>query len=217
MTQNDESNSDLPEQDGEAGGEQTGAPERGSADGGTNRSAALPLVALLVAVTIVAVAVGLWLLNWPPATAEEQRTSDRQDALIAAENFGKTVTSFNATQQSQYTDALTKLLADGQDSPCWSTVAALVPAVADEGTAKAAKERKQAYEGSVEDRAIEAIDSDSARALVVVDYSMKATIKGQRVPLAAQRLRMKFDMSNEEGDWLVNECTVVAPAAGDDE
>lgn len=215
MTENPESASDLPERDGNTEVEQTEPDVPG--DVAPRRSAALPVAALLIAVTVLAVAGGGWLLKWPPATAQEQRTSDRQDALIVAERFGKTLTGFHASQKSQYVDAITALLADGQDGPCWSMVAALVPAVADEATAKAAEERKQVYDGSVNDRAIEAIDSDSARALMVVDYSMEATIKDQRVPLAAQRLRMRLDLTNEGDDWLVTECTVVAPGAGGDE
>ena len=197
--------------------------ETGSADGttgidddGRRRSVRTISVALAV-VTVLAVAMGVWLLKWPPQSPEEQRASDRQDAVLAAERFAKDLTDFDATKRDEYVDAVTEQLADGKDSPCWSTVAALVPAVADEATAKAAQQRKQKYEGSVSDRAIEAIDSDSARALLVVDYSMEATIKQKRVPLAAQRLRMDFDLSNDGDDWLVDECTVVGPGAGDDQ
>ncbi|MDN5854188.1 MAG: hypothetical protein L0K86_15330 [Actinomycetia bacterium] len=186
----------------------------GRSDGA--RRSARTIAAALVAIALVAVAVGVWLLKWPPETPQEQRTADRQDALISAEHFAKTMTDFDAAKQDGYVDAVTGLLADGKDSPCWGTVAALVPAVADEATAKAAKERKQTYDGAVNDRAIEAIDSDTARALLVVDYSMEATIKEQRVPLAAQRLRMQLDLTKDGGDWLVNECNVIGPGSGDE-
>lgn len=191
--------------------------EEAATDGADpGRRSARTIAAALAVIAIVAVAAGIWLLKWPPETPQEQRTADRQDALISAEHFATTLAGFDASKQDEYVDAVTGLLADGKDSPCWSTVAALVPAVADEATAKAAKDRKQTYEGSVGDRAIEAIDSDTARTLLVVDYSMEATIKKQRVPLAAQRLRMRLELTNDDGDWLVNECNVVGPGAGEE-
>lgn len=181
------------------------------------RRSARTMAIALVVVAAVAVAAGIGLVTWPPETPSEQRTSDRQAALISAEHFAKTMTGFDAAKNDEYVDAVTGLLAEGKDSPCWSTVAALVPAVADEATAKAAQERKQTYTGSVNDRAIEAIDADTARALLVVDYSMEATIKKERVPLAAQRLRMNLDLTKDGGDWLVNECNVVGPGTGDEQ
>ncbi|HLR84371.1 MAG TPA: hypothetical protein VK059_05445 [Nocardioidaceae bacterium] len=201
--------------DNDDGAEKHESPGAATERTDAGRRSARMIAAVLVVIVVIAVAIGVWLLKWPPKTPQEQRSADRQDALISAEHFAKTMTGFEAGKRDQYVDAVTELLSDGRDSPCWSTVAALVPAVGDEATAKAAKQRKQTYDGSVSDRAIEAIDSDTARALLVADYSMEATIKKKRVPLAAQRLRMRFELTKDDGDWLIDECNVVGPEAGD--
>ncbi|MGH3359863.1 MAG: hypothetical protein ACRDO7_13765 [Nocardioidaceae bacterium] len=182
-----------------------------TAAAGPGWTSALPVAIVLAAVTVVAIAGGAWLMADPPDTPYEVESANRQDALASGDRFASTLTSFDATRTSEYVEAVTDQLADGEDSPCWGEVAKLVPAVADEATAQAAEQREQLYQGSVRDRAVESIDSDSARILLVVEFQMSAIVEEQRVPLAAQRLRLRADLENTGGDWLVDGCTIVQP------
>ena len=174
---------------------------------------ALPWAVVLVVLAVAAVVAGTWLWASPPETPQESEAADRQDAILAGERFASTMTSYDATKTDAYVDSLTGMLADGKDSPCWNEVAALVPAVADEGTAQAAAERQQLYDGSVRERAVETIDSNSARVMLAVDFQMSAIVKEQRTTLAAQPLRLRMDLTSDDGEWLVDTCTIVSPEA----
>lgn len=187
----------------------TAAPADEPQDGNWRR--ALPTAALLVVVAVVAVSVGLWLWKQPPATPEETRLEDRQDAVLAGERFASTLVSYDGTETDAYVDSLNGMLADGKESPCWNDVASLVPAVADPGAAQAAAERQQLYDGTVRERAVEEIDSDSARVMLAVDFQMSAIVKEQRTTLTAQPLRLRMDLRPDDGQWLVDTCTIVAP------
>ncbi|UYM03730.1 hypothetical protein [Solicola gregarius] len=182
------------------------------------RGSALPVAIALLVVAAVAAGVGIWLITAPPETPEEANDSRRQDAIVSAERFANVLTSYDATKDTDaYADELTDLLADGTDSPCWSTVAGFVPAVADEATAQAAEQRKQLYEGEVRERAVETVDPDSARVILAVDFATSAEMKGKRVPLLAQPLRFRVDLEADGDDWLVSNCTLVAAGAGEDD
>lgn len=179
---------------------------------GSGWKAAVPVATVLAIVAVLAIAGGAWLMADPPDTPREAESADRQDALASGERFASTLTRFDATKTAEYVDALTEQLAEGEDSPCWGEVAKLVPAVADEATAQAAAQRKQTYQGAVSERAVESIDSDSARVLLVVDFQMSAIVKEQRVPLASQRLRLRADLETKGDDWLVDGCAIVQPS-----
>ena len=182
------------------------------------RTAALPMATVLVVIAVIAAGVGIWLVAAPPATTEETNDSNRQDAIVAAERFISLLTDFEATKDvTSYADELADQLVDGTDSPCWSTVAGFVPAVADEATAQAAKQRKQLYEGEVRERAVETVDSDSARVILAADFATSAVMKGKRVPLLAQPLRLRLDLELDGENWLVSNCTLVTPATGDED
>lgn len=176
---------------------------------------ALPLAVVLVVIAVAAIAVGGWLWADPPETPQETESADRQDAILAGERFASTLTGYDATETDAYVDSLTGMLADGKDSPCWDQVASLVPAVADPATQQAAAQRKQLYDGTVRERAVETIDPNSARVMLALDYQMSAIVKEQRATLAAQPLRMRMDLESHGGEWLVNTCTIVAPESAD--
>lgn len=194
--------------------------ERPAEDATTDRHPAawrraLPLATVLVVIAIAAIGVGTWLWADPPATPQQAESSDRQDAVLSAERFASTLTSYDATKTDAYVDSLTGMLADGKDSPCWNQVSSLVPAVADSTTQQAAAQRQQLYDGTVRERAVETIDPNSARVMLALDYQMSAIVKKQRATLAAQPLRMRMDLKSHDGDWLVDTCTIVAPEPAD--
>lgn len=172
---------------------------------------ALPAAIVLAVVAVVAVVCGAWLMADPPTTPEEAESADRQDAILAGERFASTLTTYDATKTDQYVDSLTGMLSDGKDSPCWNDVASLVPAVADPATRQAAAKRKQEYDGTVRERAVETIDPNSARVMLAVDFQMSAIVKEQRTTLTAQPLRLRMDLDLDDGEWLVETCTIVAP------
>lgn len=176
---------------------------------------ALPLAIVLAIVAVAAIGVGAWLWADPPATPQETESADRQDAILASERFASTLTSYDATKTDAYVESLTGMLTDGKESPCWNQVASLVPAVADPATQQAATARKQLYDGTVRERAVETIDPNSARVMLALDYQMSAIVKQQRTTLAAQPLRMRLDLDSNGGDWLVKSCTIVAPESAD--
>lgn len=182
------------------------------------RTRAIALAVDLVLVAVLAIGCGIWLLADPPPTPEENEYTNRQHALAAADRFASTLVSFDATKPDSYLDALKGMLGDDDSGPCMAEVAKLVPAVGNEAAAKSAASRKQEYLGEVRQRAIELIDSDSARALVVVAYQMTAIVDDKRVPLAAQDLRLRIDLETDAaGDWLVNSCPIVVPSQGGDQ
>lgn len=186
-------------------------PETEEETGAARWRPALPVAVTLVLVTIAAVTCGAWLVTDPPDTQRETEKAERQDVLLAGERFAGTMTSFDATKAQQYVDSLSEMLIGGKDSQCWSEVAKLVPAVADPASAQAATKRKQTYQGAVVSRAVETLDPDSARAMLVVDFATSAVLDKKRVPLASQRIRLRLDMATRDDGWGIKACTIVLP------
>lgn len=176
---------------------------------------ALPTAAVLAVVAVLAIGRGAWLLADPPETSQDVEAADRQDAILAGERFASTLTSYDATASDEYVGSLTGMLAGGKEGRCWDEVTSFVPVDVGSSEAQAAAERGLLYDGTVRERAVETIDSDSARVMLAVDSQVTAVVKEQRVVLTAQSLRMRLDLESHDGEWLVGACSLLTPQPAD--
>ena len=137
----------------------------------------------------------------------------RLDALSTTERFIATMSSFDPTAVDAYKAAVGDQLDGGLDNPCWATVGRLVPAAADPAALQAARRNKARYESRVVESGVESSGSENARTLAAVDLGLSAEVNGQRVSGGSFKLRLRFDLTDVDGDWKIKNCTVLAAPA----
>ncbi len=159
------------------------------ARGGTvNRGRLLKLG--LVAVTVVALVIGIAALVRGPQIPPSEDTALRQEARAATERFATAINSYDVTDLDPYVEKVKPLLTDDLAEQFEASTKDLLGRFA---------ETEIVSKGKVEQVAIDSIDADSAETLAAITVSTEP----QNIEYGQPRLRWKVSLVREGDTWLV--------------
>ncbi|MET0467228.1 MAG: hypothetical protein ABWZ87_00675 [Aeromicrobium sp.] len=158
------------------------------------------VTAALVAVAVVAVAGGAWLLVRGPQVTPTADTAARQDVRAATERFATAINSYDVADLDPYVERVTPLLTDDLAEQFELSSQDLLARFA---------QTKIVSKGKVEQVAIDSIDGDSAEALAAVTV----TTVPEDVQYGQPRLRWRVSLVREGDTWLVDNFANVAVEA----
>ncbi|KAA1422244.1 hypothetical protein FE697_013855 [Mumia zhuanghuii] len=158
--------------------------------GGRTLTRTRVLALVLVLVAVAGLAIGVRAVVRGPQIPANADTSTRQDVRAAAEKFAASVNSYDVTDLDPYVDRVTPLLTDTMAEQFEASTKDLLAQFADTEITSV---------GTVEQVAIESLDSDSAEVLAAITVATKP----EDVQVGQPRLRWRISLVLEGDRWLV--------------